>query len=116
MNTSTSAVEVLGALAHEHRLAIYRALVEQGPEGMAAGAIAEEIGLAPSSLTFHIRALQRAGLITHCRVSRQVFYAADYGAMDALIGFLTENCCCNSKSACVASSVSLNRRTSRSVA
>jgi DNA-binding transcriptional ArsR family regulator len=86
-------IAALGALAHEHRLAVYRLLVERGPEGLSAGAIAERIGLVPSSLTFHVQALQRAGLITQRRVSRQVFYAADFAAMNTLVGYLTENCC-----------------------
>jgi DNA-binding transcriptional ArsR family regulator len=87
------AVTALSALAHEHRLAVYRLLVEQGPEGLSAGAIANRVGLVPSSLTFHVQALQRAGLITQRRVSRQLFYAADFGAMNALVGYLTDNCC-----------------------
>jgi ArsR family transcriptional regulator len=86
-------IAALGALAHEYRLSIYRLLVECGPEGLAAGAIAERIGLVPSSLTFHVQALQRAGLITQRRASRQLFYAADYSTMNALVGYLTENCC-----------------------
>jgi ArsR family transcriptional regulator, arsenate/arsenite/antimonite-responsive transcriptional repressor len=90
---ATAAVNALSALAHEHRLAIYRLLVEVGPEGLSAGTIAEKLGLVPSSLTFHTQALQRAGLIGFRRVSRQVFYAADFESMNALIGYLTENCC-----------------------
>jgi len=86
-------IGALGALAHEHRLAIYRLLVERGPEGLPAGVIAERVGLLPSSLTFHVQALQRSGLISQERVSRQIFYAADYSAMNALIEYLTENCC-----------------------
>ena len=73
---SPQAVEALGALAHEHRLAIYRLLVERGPEGLAAGIIAERLGIQPSSLTFHLRNLQSAGLIVPKRVSRQIIYAA----------------------------------------
>ncbi len=92
MNTAQT-IAALGALAHEHRLRIYRLLVERGPDGLAAGAISERIGLVPSSLTFHVQALQRAGLITQRRVSRQLFYAADFAAMNALVGYLTENCC-----------------------
>ena len=72
-------------------------MVERGPDGLSAGAIAERIGLVPSSLTFHVQALQRAGLITQRRVSRQLIYAADYGAMNALVGYLTENCCSQSE-------------------
>ena len=90
---ATDAVQALGALAHEHRLAIYRQLVEQGPEGLAAGVIAGRLGIVPSSLTFHLQHLQRAGLIEQKRVSRQLIYAADFSRMNALVGFLTENCC-----------------------
>jgi DNA-binding transcriptional ArsR family regulator len=86
-------VEALGALAHEHRLAIYRLLVEAGPDGRSAGDIAESIGLVPSSLTFHVQSLQRAGLITQRRVSRQLFYSADFSAMNELVEYLTKNCC-----------------------
>ncbi|MFM2289997.1 MAG: hypothetical protein RL684_3140 [Pseudomonadota bacterium] len=86
-------VNALGALAHERRLAIFRLLVEQGPDGLPAGAIAGRVGLVPSSLTFHVQSLQRAGLVTQRRVSRQLFYAADFGAMNGLIDYLTRNCC-----------------------
>jgi len=86
-------IDALGALAHEHRLAIYRLLVQQGPRGMPAGAIGESVGLQPSSLTFHLQSLQRAGLIGQQRSSRQLIYSADYGAMNGLVGYLTENCC-----------------------
>jgi DNA-binding transcriptional ArsR family regulator len=87
------AVEALGALAHEHRLAIYRMLVERGPEGLPAGTIAARLAVPPSSLTFHLQHLRRAGLIEQRRMSRQLIYAADFDRMRALVGFLTENCC-----------------------
>lgn len=93
-------IEALGALAHEHRLAIFRLLVERGPEGLPAGYIAERVGLVPSSLTFHLQNLQRARLITQRRESRQLFYAADFSAMNALVGYLTENCCVGSSEDC----------------
>ena len=89
----TQAVHALGALAHETRLAIYRMLVERGPDGLSAGIIAERLGLPPSSLTFHVQHLHRAGLVTQRRLSRQLIYAADFAAMNGLVGFLTENCC-----------------------
>jgi ArsR family transcriptional regulator len=98
---TTEAVQALGALAHEHRLAIYRMLVEQGPEGLAAGVIAERLGCLPSSLTFHLQHLQRAGLIAHHRMGRQIIYAADFTQMNALVGFLTENCCGRGTAACL---------------
>jgi ArsR family transcriptional regulator, arsenate/arsenite/antimonite-responsive transcriptional repressor len=92
MNTA-QIIEALGALAHEHRLAIYRRLVARGPEGLSAGVIADKLGLAPSSLTFHLQNLQRAGLITQRRDGRQLIYAVDFAAMNSLVGYLTENCC-----------------------
>jgi ArsR family transcriptional regulator len=86
-------IEALAALAHEYRLAIFRMLVERGPEGFAAGQIAEKVGLLPSSLTFHLQSLQRAGLISQKRESRQLIYSADFDAMKGLVEYLTENCC-----------------------
>lgn len=93
-------IDALAALAHEYRLAIYRMLVEQGPGGLAAGVIGERVGLQPSSLTFHLQALQRAGLITQRRASRQLLYSADYGVMNGLVGYLTDNCCAVEGGAC----------------
>ncbi len=86
-------VAALGALAQEHRLAVFRLLVRAGQRGLAAGAIAEALGLPNSSLSFHLAQLTRAGLIRQERRSRSLIYTADYRAMDALVGFLTENCC-----------------------
>jgi ArsR family transcriptional regulator, arsenate/arsenite/antimonite-responsive transcriptional repressor len=96
-------IEALGALAHEHRLAIFRLLIERGPEGLPAGRIADRVGLVPSSLTFHLQNLQRAGLIAQRRESRQLFYSADFAAMNALVGYLTENCCAGSAAECAVS-------------
>lgn len=90
---SADAVTALNALAHENRLSIYRMLVERGPEGLSAGEIAEKLGVPPSSLTFHTQALLRAGLIEQRRESRSLMYSADFTQMNALVGFLTENCC-----------------------
>lgn len=94
------AVAALGALAHEYRLGIYRLLVEQGPEGLSAGAIGEAVGLAPSSLTFHLQNLHRAGLIVQRRESRSLLYSVDFDAMNDLVGYLTENCCAASGNSC----------------
>jgi ArsR family transcriptional regulator, arsenate/arsenite/antimonite-responsive transcriptional repressor len=94
------AVEALSALAHEYRLAIYRLLVEQGPEGLSAGAIGESVGLAPSSLTFHLQNLHRAGLIVQRRESRSLIYSVDFESMNDLVGYLTENCCAASGESC----------------
>lgn len=104
MRMKTPAViAALGALGHEHRLKIYRLLVEQGPEGLSAGIIGDRVGLLPSSLTFHLQNLQRAGLILQQRVSRQLIYSADFEVMNGLIGYLTENCCSGSGGSCVES-------------
>ena len=97
---SMEAVEALAALAHEHRLGIYRLLVEAGPEGINAGTIAASLKLAPSSLTFHLQQLHRAGLVTQQRNSRQLIYATDFGVMNDLVGYLTENCCAQSGTDC----------------
>jgi ArsR family transcriptional regulator, arsenate/arsenite/antimonite-responsive transcriptional repressor len=93
-------IGALGALAHEHRLAIFRLLVERGPAGLPAGRIAERIGLVPSSLTFHLQNLQRAGLIAQRRESRQLIYSADFTAMNHLVAYLTDNCCAESTAEC----------------
>jgi len=90
---SPRTVQALAALAHETRLALYRMLVERGPDGLPAGAIAECLGVPPSSLTFHVQHLHRAGLVTQRRVGRQLIYAADYATMNGLLAYLTENCC-----------------------
>src|SRR6202046_3252175 len=93
-------IGALGALAHEHRLAIYRLLGQCGPEGLPAGGIGERVGLVPSSLTFHLQNLQRAGLIAQRRESRQLIYSVDFAVMNGLVGYLTENCCGNSGAEC----------------
>jgi ArsR family transcriptional regulator len=87
------AIAALGALAQETRLELFRLLVTCGPEGLPAGVIAERLGVLPSSLSFHLAQLTHAGLITQRRLSRQLIYSADYGAMNKLLAYLTENCC-----------------------
>lgn len=87
------AITALGALAHETRLALFRLLVTVGPEGLPAGVIAERLRVAPSSLSFHLAQLHHAGLVVQHRRSRQLIYSADYGAMNLLLSYLTENCC-----------------------
>lgn len=87
------AVEALSALAHEYRLAVYRLLIQRGPEGLPAGVIGERLALAPSSLTFHLQTLLRARLVRRVRVSRQLFYSADFNSMNDLVGYLTDECC-----------------------
>ena len=90
---SETVVRALSALAQEHRLALFRLLVQAGPDGLAAGAIAEALGVPASSLSFHLAQLTNAGLIAQRRDGRSLIYTADYGAMTALLGFLMENCC-----------------------
>ena len=87
------AIAALGALAQETRLELFRLLVTCGPAGLPAGIIAEKLGVLPSSLSFHLQQLTHAGLITQRRLSRQLIYSADYGAMNELMAYLTENCC-----------------------
>lgn len=86
-------VRALGALAQEHRLAVYRLLVQAGPDGMAAGALADALGLPASSMSFHLAQLAHAGLVSQRRQSRCIIYTADYQAMNALMAYMTENCC-----------------------
>lgn len=88
-----SVVAALGALAQDHRLALFRLLVQAGADGMPAGAIAEALGLPNSSLSFHLTHLNRAGLVRQERRGRSLIYRADYAAMNGLVGYLTENCC-----------------------
>ena len=96
----TDAVTALAALAQDNRLDVYRLLVQAGPDGMPAGAVAEALGLAPNTLTFHFDRLRVAGLVTVRREGRSMIYAARYEAMNGLIAFLTENCCQGGSGAC----------------
>ena len=89
----SNAVAALAALAQDNRLDVFRLLVQAGPEGMAAGAVAEALDLAPNTLTFHFDRLRMAGLVTVRREGRSMIYAAQYQAMNELLGYLTENCC-----------------------
>ena len=91
--TAEEAIAALAALAHAHRLAAYRLLVEEGPEGLSAGLVAQRLGIPPSSLTFHLQQLFRAELITQRRLSRQLIYAANFATMNSLLAYLTQNCC-----------------------
>jgi len=99
METS-KAVAALAALAQENRLQIFRLLVQAGPEGMAAGHVAEKLGLAPNTLTFHFDRLRFAGLVSVRRDGRSMIYAARFEAMNNLVSFLTENCCQGAKERC----------------
>jgi DNA-binding transcriptional ArsR family regulator len=87
------AIEALSALAHEHRLTIFRLLMRRGPDGLAAGGIAGQVGIPPSTLSHHLAQLERAGLLHSWRRERHVFYAVDVEGMRRLLVFLTEDCC-----------------------
>ncbi|MBV8574437.1 MAG: helix-turn-helix transcriptional regulator [Acetobacteraceae bacterium] len=94
------AVAALAALAQDNRLDIFRLLVQAGPDGMPAGAVATALDLAPNTLTFHFDRLRMAGLVTVRREGRSMIYAAQYERMNALLAFLTENCCQGLPEAC----------------
>lgn len=108
------AVQSLLALGQETRLSIFRLLVEAGPQGMNAGAIAEAAGVPAATLSFHVAQLVRAGLLTSRQESRYIFYSANFAAMDGLIAYLTDNCCqggqCLPKTAAVATSAKRRRK------
>jgi ArsR family transcriptional regulator, arsenate/arsenite/antimonite-responsive transcriptional repressor len=89
----SDAVAALAALAQDNRLDVFRLLVQAGPEGMAAGAVAEALELAPNTLTFHFDRLRVAGLVTVRRDGRSMIYAARFEVMNGLLAYLTENCC-----------------------
>lgn len=89
----SSIIKALAALAQEHRLAVYRLLVQAGPDGLSAGVLADRVSVPPSSMSFHLAQLANAGLVTQRRQSRSIIYAADYAAMNGVMAYLTENCC-----------------------
>lgn len=90
---ANAAVNAFSALAHPHRLAVFRLLMAAGPAGLTAGELAETLGLPPSSLAFHTAHLERSGLLAARRVQRNVFYAIDVAGTRALVRYLTEDCC-----------------------
>ena len=90
---SPSAVAALSALAQENRLDVFRLLVQTGPDGMAAGDVAERLEIPPATLSFHLAQLRQAGLLSMRRDGRSLIYSANYDGMNALMAFLTENCC-----------------------
>jgi ArsR family transcriptional regulator, arsenate/arsenite/antimonite-responsive transcriptional repressor len=98
----TEAVAALSALAQETRLAAYRLLVEAGPEGIAAGQIADTLGVAPPALSFHLKELSHAKLVSARQEGRFIYYAADFDQMAALMTFLTHNCCRGMPQECLA--------------
>ena len=92
MNSSAT-VLALSALAHEARLAVFRLLVQAGPEGLAAGVIATRLEMAPPALSFHLKELTHAGLLLQRPEGRKIHYSASFASMNGLIAYLTENCC-----------------------
>ena len=96
-----TALTALGALAQDARLDIFRLLVQAGSEGLPAGQIAERLGLPANTLSFHLNQLRHAGLVSFRRESRSLIYTAEYGAMNALLAYLTENCCQGNPGACL---------------
>ena len=96
-----SAVASLAALAQETRLSVFRLLIEAGPEGIPAGTVGEALEVPAATLSFHLKELSRAGLITFRQEGRFVYYAANFEHMAALMGFLTQNCCRGMPQACL---------------
>ena len=93
-------VRSLGALAQEHRLKVFRALVVAGPQGLTPGVLSERLSLSPAGMSFHLKELLNAGLISQTRDGRHLVYRADFAAMNGLVGYLTENCCGGNPDAC----------------
>jgi ArsR family transcriptional regulator, arsenate/arsenite/antimonite-responsive transcriptional repressor len=112
----SESVAALGALAHEHRLRVFRLLVRNEPNGLSAGAIAAHLALAPSSLSFHLSSLERTGLIQSRREQRRIIYAANLHGMGRLLSFLTEDCCAGNPEICASmiSTTNITRPAARS--
>jgi len=108
------AITVLSALAQESRLAVYRLLVEHAPDGLAASVIAERLGLANATLSFHLKELVHAGLITNRQDGRFIYYSPVLEVMNDLVGYLTENCCCATGKSCAPSAPKALANTTRS--
>ncbi len=96
----TDVIAALGALAQDSRLDVFRLLVQAGPEGVAAGQIADRLGLPGATLSFHLNQLKQAGLVTFRREGRSLIYLAEYDTMNALLAYLTENCCQGDVASC----------------
>lgn len=100
MNEST-ATQRLASLAQDTRLTIFRTLVQAGPEGLNPGVLAERLGIAQATLSFHLKELRHAEMIVSRQQGRFIFYSANFGAMNELLSYLTENCCASSDEDCV---------------
>jgi ArsR family transcriptional regulator, arsenate/arsenite/antimonite-responsive transcriptional repressor len=104
------ATRALGALAQPTRLAVFRLLVREGPDGLPAGEVAARLGVQPATLSFHLAQMERAGLLAARRQSRQILYAADVAAMRGLVGFLLDDCCHGHPEACAGLGTAASRR------
>jgi ArsR family transcriptional regulator, arsenate/arsenite/antimonite-responsive transcriptional repressor len=111
---TNAAVRALAALAQETRLEVFRLLVQQGPSGLAAGEIASRLGIAPATLSFHLKELSHAELVITRQDGRYIFYSADFESMNSLLVFMTENCCVADGGACVSAPCGPLRSTSTS--
>lgn len=94
------AVKSLGALAQESRLEVFRMLIRKGSAGLAAGELSDRLGLPPATMSFHLKELSSAGLVTSRRESRSIIYSANYAHMQSLVNFLLENCCADNGGKC----------------
>ena len=107
------AVDILSALAQDNRLDVFRLLVEAGPQGMPAGHIAASLRLPPSALTFHLDRLRDAGLVSVQRQGRSMIYSAEFGAMNSLVAYLTDQCCEGRPELCRPKTHSVQKRVSK---
>ncbi|HSI96273.1 MAG TPA: metalloregulator ArsR/SmtB family transcription factor [Methylophilaceae bacterium] len=106
------AVKIFASLAQESRLGLFRLLVQAGPEGLSAGSIAERLGMPSSTLSFHLKELSHAGVVQSRQAGRFIYYSADFATMNALIGFLTENCCGGQPQECCTPLVQIQAKSS----
>ena len=109
---NAAAVKIFASIAQESRLSLFRLLVQAGPQGLSAGGIAETLGLPSSTLSFHLKELAHAELIQSRQAGRFIYYSADFATMNALIGFLTENCCGGQPQECCTPLVQIQEKSS----
>ena len=109
---NAAAVKIFASLAQESRLGLFRLLVQAGPDGLSAGSIAERLGLPSSTLSFHLKEIVHAGVVQSRQAGRFIYYSADFATMNALIGFLTENCCGGQSQECCLPLVQMQEKTS----
>lgn len=107
---NATAVTIFASLAQESRLGLFRLLVQAGPAGLSAGSIAEQLGMPSSTLSFHLKELSHAGVVQSRQAGRFIYYSADFATMNALIGFLTENCCGGQPQDCCAPLVQIQEQ------